>query len=521
MRALAIAVLLSACGDQIPTPGDLEIDPELGRDDRETPVKIRGRFIAALPELHRNDVARVRELTVSLGDRTLDAVLSGQNELASVVPPGLDSGPYVLEIVDALGQRARLEKAFCVLSPGAQVATLEVVAPPTATSGEAFDVRLIARDADGAIVERFDGGAILSGIADEFAGPFDRGVWSGVLTANVTGATAIRAEIDLSKDPAGDCVQWARGESPMRVVGTPAIAPVDVVLEPTLAQVEVLGSEMFAVVDDDNCPNVGSGTSADPYCRINDALGRQSILVRAGSYSENLVIDTDVHLVAETGAMLDGSGGTPTIWIRNNAQVEIVRLTVSSQNSNAIQVESTARLVITDSYVGPANTEGVRAIGDSEVIVEGTRVIGCNDGIVLETVNRFAITNSIIANNADDGIEVINASIMAVIANDTIVGNYDGVDCHLPTPIDSTISWGNSGSDLIPDCIPRWSDYGVGPVNGPTNISLDPLLDADFHLTVRSPCIDTGDPQNLFPQDIDGDVRPSGLGPDIGADEFN
>ncbi len=48
----------------------------------------------------------------------------------------------------------------------------------------------------------------------------------------------------------------------------------------------------------------------------------------------------------------------------------------------------------------------------------------------------------------------------------------------------------------------------------------NPLLDADYHLLVGSPAIDAGVALSWVTEDIDGDPRPFGPAPDIGADEF-
>ncbi len=55
-------------------------------------------------------------------------------------------------------------------------------------------------------------------------------------------------------------------------------------------------------------------------------------------------------------------------------------------------------------------------------------------------------------------------------------------------------------------------------VNG--NIRQEPMLDANIHLTTGSPCINRADPSVAPLIDFDGDRRPQGSGPDIGADEF-
>ncbi|MBI4950598.1 MAG: hypothetical protein HY908_01060 [Myxococcales bacterium] len=61
-----------------------------------------------------------------------------------------------------------------------------------------------------------------------------------------------------------------------------------------------------------------------------------------------------------------------------------------------------------------------------------------------------------------------------------------------------------------------------GSVNGAAgNLNVDPALDATGHLTPGSPCIDAGvlTPGETPTTDVDGDARPAGAGPDIGADE--
>jgi len=65
-------------------------------------------------------------------------------------------------------------------------------------------------------------------------------------------------------------------------------------------------------------------------------------------------------------------------------------------------------------------------------------------------------------------------------------------------------------------------EEGAGNMNVPA-LFVDP--NEDFHLRTGSPCVDGGDPAALLeaplPVDFDGDPRPAGGAPDIGADESN
>jgi hypothetical protein len=95
------------------------------------------------------------------------------------------------------------------------------------------------------------------------------------------------------------------------------------------------------------------------------------------------------------------------------------------------------------------------------------------------------VTNSIVVSNGTYGIYDIGGSVSICTYNDV---------------------W-NHGNDYI----------GVTPGLG--SISQDPQLDATFHLTTSSPCIDAGTDAGVY-TDFDGDVRPLGAGFDIGADEY-
>jgi cysteine-rich repeat protein len=226
LRATALLLLasLSGCTDSKPAPRELTLTPNVGRDDRETPITITGRFIAAILEIDRRDVKNVRPLRVSLGGQPIDAVISGNNRLTATVPVGLAAGPHPLTVVDPLEQTATIEDAFCVLGPAAQVASIAIDAPSRATAGVPFPVAMTAFDHEGLQLDRFDGAVRLSGALDTVVGPFAGGAWTGTLAATVSGTIAIDATVDLSADPARECATAGRGTSPIEVTPAPVTA---------------------------------------------------------------------------------------------------------------------------------------------------------------------------------------------------------------------------------------------------------------------------------------------------------
>ena len=111
---------------------------------------------------------------------------------------------------------------------------------------------------------------------------------------------------------------------------------------------------------------------------------------------------------------------------------------------------------------------------------------------------------------------ISNASGSPIIRSNILVNNsapFGGGISNFGSPIlDYNDVWRNSGGDYS------------GITLGAHDISADPRLTdpthGNFHLFADSPCIDAGDPQNYPPADFEGDPRPLGSAPDIGADEF-
>jgi len=107
----------------------------------------------------------------------------------------------------------------------------------------------------------------------------------------------------------------------------------------------------------------------------------------------------------------------------------------------------------------------------------------------------------------------------ATIVNTILVSNTIGIfaESGNTASLDATL-WGNgkwaNGSD--------WAGSG-DIVTGTINLWGDPAyvdpMSGDYHITASSPAVDAGIDAGVL-TDIDGQPRPNGLGPDIGADEY-
>jgi hypothetical protein len=152
-------------------------------------------------------------------------------------------------------------------------------------------------------------------------------------------------------------------------------------------------------------------------------------------------------------------------------------------------------------------------------IFSGNVALTAGGGFYNEGGSPTIWNNTFIGNSADYGGGLYNGSYefpdlrSNIVAGNTAAtggGIYDSG--YGPSAVDYNDVWNNTNGGYV----------NVTP--GAHDISADPRLvdpDAgDFHLAADSPCIDAGDPANYPPTDFEGEARPNGAAPDIGADEY-
>ncbi len=318
-------------------------------------------------------------------------------------------------------------------------------------------------------------------------------------------------------------------------------------------------------VDDNTCPALGDGSEGNPFCSLRDAVeavtpGRSTVYVRMGTYEDfpiSIGGDFPVWIVGGPGAqILVRDEWRSAVSIFSPIQVSLDGLSIRGEDLSRSGVEclgnvaSRPTVTVRDSHIEGFLWGGVRAdhctltlIGNAIVGNDGGGVISAYGNVVADrNVIRgnlgggmslymggyadsynFRITNNVIALNGSvgsefGGVELGLPGLDSVFAFNTVMDNASdvatasGVHCTETTSIDNSVLHGNEGGDFSSLC---------DVVHGWTSADGDPLLvgSGDYHLAPGSPCIDAGDPAATLDHDIDGQSRPQGTAPDIGADE--
>ena len=267
--------------------------------------------------------------------------------------------------------------------------------------------------------------------------------------------------------------------------------------------------------------------------------------VNKGTYYENLLISNEMlrnniqypyspkngiirsvnpndwNVVAAT--IIDGNGADTVVNLSLDVSARLKGFTITG-GQFGIFFEKGAKAVVSNCIVRNNKTAGVAVYQSTPTIMNSIIHNNGYQGIRAQYVYLTAKNNIIYGNN--EGIAIKGPYTTGILRNNTITDNksYGIKTSDANVSASNCILWNNgfdlSGCRAAYSCIKNTND-----ANGVGNISSDPcFVDAggnNFHIGVRSPCVNAGDPgENYANQvDIDGDPRVIGERADIGADE--
>lgn len=339
--------------------------------------------------------------------------------------------------------------------------------------------------------------------------------------------------------------------------------------------------------DDAAAGDLPGAPLATPAAAVARAAAGDLVQLAAGTYPGAFAVDAKSGLALQGGwdlafaardtlaheTVLEGDGTAATVTFSGGTGYLLEGVTVRGGSVNvhvtsALGSDQPVTLAISDCTVTAAAGYGVYSQGAYLVVDRSRIVANGQDGIAAHSpyeTNRADITrnliagngtryiagalylissrlyrvhNNVIAGNSGWGVWIAYPGWTAEVLNNTIVGNGSG---GVGTGYYKTMWIANNviafnGAPGVNSVQNNWIGGGNNDVYGnvggdwfqaspsPTDLSVDPLLDADHRLTAASPLVDAGaDLSAYLADDRDGQPRTRGAGGDglfdIGADE--
>jgi len=352
----------------------------------------------------------------------------------------------------------------------------------------------------------------------------------------------------IGSGPEATTIQGTTDQPVLKIVGNPTPVLSDTVISGLTCRNGDIGLYLYAT----------DGYTVSPsIINLHLVSNRVGLLVSTGgdyftigAFVSPMISDTQVISNRETGIVLDAYTFnttclvSPTILnsiIQNNGGDGLFLGAATPSNTDCSASPRMIQTRIADNDGNGINS-GTGGYGATRPLIERSAIIGNKRWGIrwggswgFDQYPRGIVVNSIIARNLEGGVFIDEGYGDWQMINTTVADNEQyGIyyrtrrDQNLPfviPTITNTIIWNPLADDLAggPWSVEyiRFSDIEDGDFVGQEgNISADPLLTEDYHLSACSPAINAGTGASAPAQDIDGESRPIGTAVDIGADEY-
>ena len=155
-----------------------------------------------------------------------------------------------------------------------------------------------------------------------------------------------------------------------------------------------------------------------------------TILVKAGTYTEDLYIPKSVNLLGEGAdrvVLKPVLGPTVNIWPVEGIEVRIAGFKIVGQEESGVGIEGNARVVLKGVEVTGSQTAGIYIDGPASVVLEDSKVYHNYVGVSASGSARVEIRNSAVYKNEFNGIEVADSAQVEIFAARIFLNKTNGI----------------------------------------------------------------------------------------------
>lgn len=297
-----------------------------------------------------------------------------------------------------------------------------------------------------------------------------------------------------------------------------------------VAYVAAGGNDAGACTLDSPCGTItAAATKGKPYIKVQNDL------------SEAVSLDNaNVTILAEPGATIRRSTTGPIFDLRGTSNITIRDLTIreglgTTGHGIVVGTGEPVNLILDGVYIVGNTGAGLIVQGGtlsmSRSVVSGNASGGGNIAATFNITNSLFVANGS-ATSVVGGLQLSPVGTVTfkfnTVANNTSSTAIRGINCVFAVTGTNTIV---SNNEVGSTCSFEYSLFDAAVSVSGTNRAGDPkfkntlatsaLMPDYFRILPTSDAVDGGDPASTMMTDIDGDARPHGNAPDIGADELN